>query len=132
MPRRGLQIEADEPAIEQIVLELLHELPLAPDRVEQRQQQRAQQLLGRNRRAARLAIERLELRREIAQDGIHELSNGPQRVIGRHPLLEHHRRKHRPLYALVSPHRSPLAEVAPVYKTAGVTPEGTPAFSASC
>lgn len=30
VPRRGLQIEADEPAIEQIVLELLHELPLAP------------------------------------------------------------------------------------------------------
>jgi hypothetical protein len=51
---------------------------------------------------------------------------------GRHPLLQHHRRKHHPPHAPISPHRSPLAEVAPALENAGVTPEETPDYSVSC
>jgi hypothetical protein len=49
-PHRLIDPEPDEPAVQQVVVELLHQLPLRADRVEHLQQKRAQQPLGRNRR----------------------------------------------------------------------------------
>jgi hypothetical protein len=63
VPRRRLQVEADNPAEEQVVLERLNQLLLAVARVEQGQQQSPQQLLRRDLRAPGLAVERRELRR---------------------------------------------------------------------
>jgi hypothetical protein len=54
LPHGSFRFETDEPALEQSVLELLEHLALASDRMEQLQQQRAQQLLGTNRRPPRL------------------------------------------------------------------------------
>jgi len=59
VPRRHLEIKTDKPAVEQIVPELPDELPFAPNRIEELQQQRAQLLLGRNRQATRRVVERL-------------------------------------------------------------------------
>ena len=67
----------------------------------------AQPLLGRNRCATRLAVERLALGREVARDRTHEAPNRPVPVIGRHPILEDHRRQHHPLHTLVPPQCSP-------------------------
>ena len=49
IPDRVSMFKPDEPAKQQVVVELLHQQPLAADRVEHLQQQRAQQLLRRNR-----------------------------------------------------------------------------------
>jgi hypothetical protein len=48
VPHRIVDAEADEPAEQQIVVELLHQLPLGPHRIERLQQQRPQQLLRRD------------------------------------------------------------------------------------
>ena len=45
MPDRVIHIQPDEPPEQQVVVELFHEQPLAPHRVEHLQQQSAQQLL---------------------------------------------------------------------------------------
>ncbi len=92
----GLEVEPYESGVEQIALEQLDTLALATNRLQKQQQQRLQQLLGRNRRTPGLAVERLELRREVAQDWIGEAPNGTERVIGRHAVLQNHRREHTP------------------------------------
>ena len=52
-PDRLVHRQADEPAEQKVVVELLHQQPLAANRVEDLQQQRPQQPLRRNRRPAR-------------------------------------------------------------------------------
>ena len=84
---RLVQAQADEPAKQQVVLELLDQQPLAPHRIQHLQQQRAQQLLGRNRRPAEIRIQGFEFPREASQGGIDDAPDRPQRVIGRHALL---------------------------------------------
>jgi hypothetical protein len=63
VPRRRLQVEADKPAEEQVVLELPDKLPLVAARVEQLQQKGPQQLLRRDRQAPGLAVQRHALGR---------------------------------------------------------------------
>lgn len=48
IPHRGIQIETDKPAEQQVVLQCLHQEPLTAETVEHLQQQRAQQLLRGN------------------------------------------------------------------------------------
>src|SRR4030088_828258 len=47
-PYRLVHAEPDEPAIEKVIIELLHQLPFRPDRIERLQQKRPQQPLRRN------------------------------------------------------------------------------------
>lgn len=68
-PNRIVRREPDEPAVEQIVIQLLHELPLAPNGVEYLQQERAEELLGRNRGATDGRIQRLKARGELDKEG---------------------------------------------------------------
>lgn len=49
IPDRRIHRQANEPAEEQVVIHLLHELALRADRIEGLQEQRTQQLLGRDR-----------------------------------------------------------------------------------
>jgi len=70
-----------EPPEQEVVVELLHELPLRSDRVEGLQQQRPQQLLGRDRGAAVLGIETGELRVECCQGVVGQHADRPQRVV---------------------------------------------------
>ena len=54
---RTVGIQPDEPAIQQVAIELLHQLALRTDAVKHLQQQRAQQLLGRDRGTASARME---------------------------------------------------------------------------
>src|SRR4029077_8949323 len=56
----GIQRQPDKPPKQQIVAELLHQLPLRTHRVERLQQQRAKQFLRRNRRPSELGVQLLE------------------------------------------------------------------------
>jgi hypothetical protein len=79
VPRRRLEVDADEPPDEQVVLELLAALPLGADRVEHLHQHGTEETLGRHRGAADAAVERLESRRQLAQDRVDEAANRTER-----------------------------------------------------
>ena len=103
-PDRFVHLQAHEPAEQDVVIELLHQQPLTPNRVEQLQQLRAQEALGRNRRAAVLRVERVEFARHLPQDLVDEGANRPQRVIRRHTLFGGHIAEHRTRLTIVSSH----------------------------
>ena len=70
--RRGVEArvipaQVEKPTEEQVVVELLAELPLAPDAVERDEQARLEQTLRRNRGTPPLRVHPLEDRRELSQ-----------------------------------------------------------------
>jgi hypothetical protein len=79
--RQFLRVQADEPAEEQVVVELLLQLALAPNREEDLDQQGPQQSRGREGRAAHRRIHRLESRREGREDWIHQRLDGAEQRI---------------------------------------------------
>jgi len=95
-----IHAQPDEPAIQQIGIELLHQLPLRTDRIEGLKQQRSQQSLRRNRRSAAVRIGLGKIAIERRQDFIHNLAYQTQRMLGPDPLLKVHIRKQ-----LTSPNR---------------------------
>jgi hypothetical protein len=68
------------------------------------QQKGPQNVLRGNRRAARLSIQRIELRTQRHQHRIRQLANRPQWMILRHTLLQRHIAEHPVLNPLVSTH----------------------------
>jgi hypothetical protein len=90
IPHRGIQRQPDKPAEQQIVPQLLHQLPLRAHRIEGLQQQGTQQFLRRNRGSARLGIEFLKLRRQRHQRLVHNLADRPQWMIHWHPRVTAH------------------------------------------
>src|SRR5437870_10247297 len=84
VPHHRIQRQPDKPAEQQIVVELLHQLPLRAYRVEGLQQQRAKQFLRSNRRPSELGVKLLELPRQCTQCLIHNLLDRPQRMIRWH------------------------------------------------
>jgi len=107
VPDHVIQVEPHKPAEEQIVVELLHQQPLAADRVEHLQQQRPQQLLLRDRRAPHAAVELVEQRRHLLQRRIRPHPDHPQGMILRDPLLRRHIAEHGPLDLIRTSHRPP-------------------------
>ena len=103
-PEVGVHRQADEPAKQQVVLELLDQHPLAADRVQHLQQQRAQQLLGRHRRAPRARIQRIERGAQLAQRRVGHPSNRAQRMLGGHPLLRRQVAEEMPALFVVTTH----------------------------
>jgi len=99
--------EADEPPVEEIVVELLHELPFAPDGVEDLEQQGAQQPLGWDRRSAERGVHLLEARRERDEHGVDEGLHGAQRVVGGNAILDRPVAKEHALPHVVATHRPP-------------------------
>src|SRR5215208_639360 len=87
-PYRLVHPKPHEPTIEQIVVELLHQLTLRADRIERLQQQRPQQPLRSNRGATRFGV----LVRKILAQGqkhiVHHRTNHPQRMLRWHPVLK--------------------------------------------
>jgi hypothetical protein len=69
------------------VVDLFHQEPFTADRVERPEQQRPQQLLGRDQRATDVGVHRREPRRQLGEHPIRHRPNNPQRVIGAHALL---------------------------------------------
>jgi hypothetical protein len=126
-PHRVVHRQAHEPAKQQVVLQLLDQHPLATNRVEHLQQQRAQQMLRRHRRPTGLRVEQREPRRQARQRGIRHLPNRPQRMIRRHPLLRRQIAKQVSALLVVSAHQT--SDGRQCSTTIGRL--GTP-FSAAC
>ncbi len=60
MPNRIIQVDAEEPAGQQVVVELVEQHPLTANAVDHQQQKRQQQLLRGDRRATTLWVELAE------------------------------------------------------------------------
>src|SRR5579862_7309338 len=87
MPDGVVHAQPDEPAKQQVVFELLHQHPLAANRVERLEQERTQQVLRWNRRAAHVRIHPAERRRQRRQGGIRQPADGSKRMVSGNPLL---------------------------------------------
>ena len=107
IPHRRIQIEADKPAEQQVVLHLLHQEPLTPETVEHLPQQGPQQLLRSNRGSARVGIPRRQLGGQRGQGRVHVLPDGPQRVGYRDPLLGREITEQAGLLGILTTHRAP-------------------------
>lgn len=90
VPDRVVDPEPNEPAEQQVVVQLLHQLPLGADRVERLQQERPQQLLRRDRGPPVQRVEPLKLRRQTGQHAVDQRQDRPQRMSGRHLSLAAH------------------------------------------
>src|SRR5512133_3844410 len=111
VPREGRVVEAlldaihvEEPAEQQVVVELLAEEPLAAHAVERHQQRRLQEPLGRDRGPADFAVHRVERRRERRQRLVGERLHPPQWVVLRHPLVGGDEAEHRDLALVAAAH----------------------------
>ena len=108
VPHSVLDGQADEPAKQQVVLDLLDELPLAAHAVEHLQQHRAHQLLGRDAGAPALYVGLVHGR----QLGVHRrqrlVDPDPDRtqwVVGRDKVLQSYRGEKALVVAVRSSHR---------------------------
>jgi hypothetical protein len=104
VPHRLVHAQANEPAEQQVVVDLLDELALRTDRVERLQQQRPQHILGRDRRTARGRIQLVELRIQRLEHTIRQRPNLTQWVILRNAMLQRQIAEHTVLNPLVSAH----------------------------
>ena len=128
MPHARVNRQADEPAKEQIVVDLLHQLPLASHRKERPQQGRPKQHLRRNRGSAHPRIKRRKPPVQPGQNLVRKRPDRPERMIRRNPLLQPDIAE-RPLRPIILPaHHSPLFTQNPVnHKT-----KRKGSFSAAC
>ena len=104
-PDRVVHAEPHEPAKQQVVIQLLHQLPLAADRVQGLQQQGPQQLLRRNRRPAEVRVQRAEPRRDPLQGAVRDLADRRAADDPRHALLQRDVAEHRSWLLVGSTHR---------------------------
>ena len=81
VPDRLVHVQPDEPAEQQVVIQLLHQLPLTAHREEHLQQQGPQQFLRRDRGAANLRIEFGERGRQLMQHRVHHAPDHAQRMV---------------------------------------------------
>lgn len=75
--------QTHESAIQHVVVELLHQLPLTADRVHGLQQQRSQQFPRWDRRPAQIRIQPAEVARQFFQRAVGQCLDLPQRMVGR-------------------------------------------------
>lgn len=87
-PDRIIDPEPHEPAEAQVVVALLHELPLAPHGGEHLEEQGAEELLGRDRPAPQGRGQGVEAGGEGHQHRIDKRPDHPERVIGGNPVFE--------------------------------------------
>ena len=104
VPHRLVRIHAHEPAKQQVVIQLLHQLPFAADGIQNLQQQRSQQSFRRNRRPSPARIRRLKIDRHLLQRPIHHGSDPPQRMVARNPVFHPPITEHRVLLFVFSAH----------------------------
>ena len=88
IPHRIIDGQADEPAEQQVVAQLLHEHPLAAQRVEQLQQLCPHQLLGGDRGATGVGIQGVKQGAHPLQSGVCQLADGAQGVSRWHEVIE--------------------------------------------
>ena len=86
-PDRVVHPQPDKPSKQHAVVDLFHQQALAPYGVERLQHQRAQQLLGGNRRPTNIRIHLRKARRQVGEHAVRHHANRAQRMIGAHALL---------------------------------------------
>ena len=107
IPHRVVWREPDEPAIQQIIVELFDQLAFRADAVKGLQQQRAQQLLRGNRGAAFARIKPPETRTQLLENGTHQVPHSPKRMRRRNPLLWRYVREQPTLIPKPAAHLAP-------------------------
>ena len=115
IPHRVVDVQADEPAEQQVVVELLHQQPLAAHAVNHLQQRGAQDAFGRDRRATACGVARRQQFIELAQDRVHQNPKLADRMVGRHPILDRYIRKHAKLLDVGAAHRIRRSVIECVY-----------------
>ena len=134
MPDRVVHIQADEPAEQQVVVELFHQQPFAPDRVQHLQQQGPQQLLRRDRRTSRLGVQAGEPARHRLQRVIRQRADRAERMIGRHALFRRQGTEHVMGLLIVSAHDvAPFSNIGSMVVRRDRSVDPIPrTFSAAC
>ena len=107
VPHRVVRGKPGEPAIQKVIVELFHQLAFRADAVEHLEQQGAQQLLRRDRGAARARIELSEAGAQVFQNRPNQLPYLPQRMLRRHPRLRRQIGKQSALISKSSAHETP-------------------------
>ncbi len=100
-------LEADKPAEEEVVVQLLHEEPLTPDRVEDLELEGPEELLRGDGGAARVRVQLGELRRQPLEDRLGHGPDGPEGVVPGHPPLRGEVAEHRRLLVVRPSHAAP-------------------------
>lgn len=118
-PHPIIHSQADEPAEQQVVIQLLHQHPLASNRVQHLQQQRPQQLLRWDRRPPHPRIQAFEGCRKLHQRLIDHGPDGTKRMALGYPLLQRNVAEHRSLLPVVSTHLSTSRNTV-IYRDPGV------------
>ncbi len=127
VPDRIVHGQAHEPPKQEVVVELLHQQPLAPDRVEHLKQQGPEQLLRGNGRPARPGVEAGKPGGQLGQDPIDHLADQPERMLLGHSSLGRDVAPHGVLYPVVAAHAHLLAT-----HESRMPMTQIPSFSASC
>jgi hypothetical protein len=104
IPDRVVHGQSDEPAEQQVVVDLLDQQTLGAHRVQDLKERGAQQLLRGNRRAARVRVQRLELGVQCHQRRIHHRPDRAQRMTFGYPRLRRHVAEHRLLPSVLPAH----------------------------
>lgn len=84
---RTFEIHVEKPAKEDVVVQLLTELPIGAARVQRDQQLPLEQALGRNRRPPRLRVQGVQFPRDRAQRSISQFLHLAKRMLGQHTRL---------------------------------------------
>jgi hypothetical protein len=113
VPDRIIGAQADKPAVQQVVVELLEQKPLGANPVERLQQRGQQELLGRHRGPAFCGVERAKGGIEPIKSLIRQFPDPPQRMTGRDPLLDRHVGEQGAAALPVTSHLQGLLEVCP-------------------
>ena len=106
-PHRIVDPEADKPAKHQVVIHLLHQLALGPDREQELQQARPDQPLRWDRGTPEIRVKRLELGIEAGQRVIDHLPDLAQGVLRRDALLQINIAEQRPARLVRPAHLHP-------------------------
>src|ERR1700726_2283612 len=107
VPDRVVGRKPHKPAVQQIVIQLLHQLAFRPNAVEHLQQQCAKQLLRRRRGASFARVKLPQVTVHLAQHIADKLSYLPQRMVRRPSRLRRDVRKQPALIRKTAPHASP-------------------------
>jgi len=134
VPHAVLDGQAHEPAEQQVVLNLLDELPLAAYAVEHLQQHGPHELLRSDARAAALhfgLVHRRELRVHLRQRVVDPLPDRSQWMLGRHEVLELARREQALVVTVGASHRR-LTSGRSVHRSSPTRPVRANGISTAC
>ena len=106
IPHRLIDAHPHEPAKHQVVVELLHELSLAANRVDHLQQRGPDQALRRNRGAAIIGVDLVEGGVQMLERLVDNPAHLANRVVGGNPLLQRHIAEQIPAFLIVTAHGS--------------------------